>query len=1065
MKHCIVNVLFALFGVSTAIAQIPQQFLSGMKFRSIGPYRGGRSLACTGIIGDRKTYYFGATGGGIWKTIDAGETWLPCSDTTMNASSIGAIAIAQSDASIVFAGTGECDIRGNISFGEGIYKSTDAGVSWKYAGLRESGSIAKISIHPKNPDEIIIASMGHVFGSNPERGIYKSIDGGNSWKKVLSRPGLLADSTGAIDIQRDPFNPKILYASLWQAYRNAYSMSSGGIGSGLFTSLDGGETWKEITKSAGLPVGINGKIRIACSPAQKHRIWAMIENENGGLFRSDDGGNSWKRVSEDRQIRQRPWYFSHIIADPKNPETIYALNVGLYKSTDGGATFQGMNTMHGDHHDMWIDPLDPERFILADDGGAVITNTGGSGYTELDLPTAQFYHVTADNQIPYRIYGCQQDNSSVGIASRSTGWAIGKEDWFTAAGGESGYIAVDPLNSDIIYGGNYGGFLSKLHRKTNQDQDVSVYPENVVGCSAETHQYRFQWTYPIVFSKHDKKKLYVCGNHVFASTTGGNSWDKISPDLTTNDKSKQKASGGIITKDNTGVETYCTIFAFAESPVNPNILWTGSDDGLVYITTDGGSNWKNVTPSILPNAGKPALISIIEAGHYEEGTAYIAATRYKSADDQQPYLLKTTDYGTSWKLITDGIQAPSYTRVIREDPVQKDLLYAGTETGLFVSINGGNSWQSFQQNVPRSPIHDLMIHEREHDLILATHGRSFWILDDIMPLRYIASNHKRLVSSEPFLFAPRNSWRMDGGSFYYPEMQIGQNLPNGVMVSYYIGNKSEKPITLEFHDQFDSLLVKFSSDKTLKGDKVKAETSFYADEKKKQNNAAVSSQIGFNRFTWNMRMPDAKESPVVLWGASNTGPKVVPGTYSVSMKIGDSLIAKKKFMIESAVQVPIPDLQAQYDLHIQINKKVTEIHETIGRLRDIKNSIQSASDRIEKEVSDSIAKKGIISLGKIIKDTLNSIEEELIQTKAKAGQDLLNYPMKLNNKLAALTSTVSSAETAPTAQTYAAVKHIITKVDYQLEKYQGMEKVEIKKFNDLYIGFKLPAIPSIKPSY
>ena len=1065
MKHCIVSVLFALFSLSTASAQIPQQFLSGMKFRSIGPYRGGRSLACTGIIGDRKTYYFGATGGGIWKTIDAGETWLPCSDTTMNASSIGAIAVAQSDASILFAGTGECDIRGNISFGEGIYKSTDAGTSWKYSGLREAGSIAKISIHPKNSDEIIIASMGHVFGSNPERGIYKSIDGGNTWKKVLSRSGLLADSTGAIDIQRDPFNPKILYASLWQAYRNAYSMSSGGAGSGLFTSLDGGETWKEITKSAGLPVGINGKIRIACSPAQKDRLWAMIENENGGLFRSDDAGNTWKRVSEDRQIRQRPWYFSHIIADPKNPETIYALNVGFYKSTDGGRTFQGMNSMHGDHHDMWIDPLDPERFILADDGGAVVTNTGGSGYTELDLPTAQFYHVTADNQIPYRIYGCQQDNSSVGIASRSTGWAIGKEDWFTAAGGESGYIAVDPLNSDIIYGGNYGGFLSKLNRKINQDQDVSVYPENVVGCSAETHQYRFQWTYPIVFSKHDKKKLYVCGNHVFASTTGGNSWDKISPDLTTNDKSKQKASGGIITKDNTGVETYCTIFAFAESPVNPKVLWTGSDDGLVYITTDGGSNWKNVTPSILPNAGKPALISIIEAGHFEEGTAYIAATRYKSADDQQPYLLKTTDYGASWKLITNGIQAPSYTRVIREDPVQKDLLYAGTETGLYISVNGGNSWQTFQQNVPRSPIHDIMIHEREHDLILATHGRSFWLLDDIMPLRYLASHYKSLSSSDPLLFIPRNSWRMDGGSFYYPEMQIGQNLPNGVMVSYYIGNKTDKPITLEFYDQYDSLLVKFSSDKTLKGDRVKTETSFYADEKKKQNNAAVSSQIGFNRFTWNMRMPDAKESPVVLWGASNTGPKVVPGTYYVSMKIGDSLISKKKFIIESAVQVPIPDLQAQYDLHMQINKKVTEIHETIERLRDIKNSIQSASDRIEKEVVDSTAKKGIISLGKTINDTLSSIEEELIQTKAKAGQDLLNYPMKLNNKLAALTSTVSSAETAPTAQTYAAVKHIISKVDYQLEKYQGMEKVEIKKFNDLYIGFKLPAIPPIKPSH
>lgn len=1056
----IVSIAFVVIALAQLVnAQVSPVYYDGMRYRCVGPFRGGRSLACTGVPGDRKTYYFGATGGGMWRTTDAGDSWVCISDTSFVASSVGAIAVAKSDVNVIYAGTGECDIRGNISFGDGLHKTTDGGRTWNSAGLKETFAIGKISVHPDRADEVVVAAMGRVFGTNNERGIYKTTDGGATWKKILGRSGTLGDSTGAIDVQRDPNNPRILYAALWQAYRNAFSMSSGGNGSGLFKSTDGGDTWTEISKHAGLPVGMLGKIRIACSPAQRDKVWAMIENENGGLFVSNDAGKTWSRTSEEKNIRQRPWYFSHIVADPKNADVIYALNVGFHKSTDGGRTFSGMGTMHGDHHDMWIDPNDPDRFILADDGGATVTNTGGDSWSELDIPTAQFYHVTTDNHIPYRVYGCQQDNSSVGITSRSLGFSIDKSDWFVAAGGESGYIAVDPKDDDIIYGGNYGGFLSKLNRKTGQDQDVSVYPENVVGSGAETHPYRFQWTYPIVFSKHNPDVLYTCGNHVFRTSNAGQSWDEISPDLTTNDKSKQKPSGGMISKDNTGVETYCTIFAFAESPLNKNVLWAGSDDGLIHVTTDGGKAWQNVTPKILPTDGdKPALISIIEASHFAEGTAYVAATRYKSADDQKPYLLKTTDYGKTWKMITNGINAPSYTRVIREDNRQQGLLFAGTETGMYISFDDGAEWQSFQLNLPRSPIHDLVIHERESDLIVATHGRSFWILDDITPLRQLAKNYASIKNNTTTLFTPRAAYRIDGGSFSSPTMQTGENAPNGVLVNYVFTKRPTKPVTLEFRDAKDSLIIEYSSNKDAKGDPIKPNTKFYPDTERKRSRGTVPADSGFNRFVWNTRYPNATESPVVMWGASTTGPKAVPGVYTVKMKLGDSVIAKEQFNIIPSVAVLQKDLDEQFELHQQINKKVTETHDAVNNMRDIKSQIGTVLGKITDNVKDTLATKEIRALAKAIEDTLTNIEEELVQTKAKAGQDLLNFPMKLNNKLAALASTVASADTKPTQQTYKAVQTITARIDKQLMRWRTIETDSVTKFNTLVGTFTIPAV-------
>lgn len=1042
-------VFFALFCLGVVLSQnfllaqrksktVPEQsevnpkLFSALKWRNIGPFRGGRSLATTGVASDPNVYYFGATGGGIWKTTDGGDSWFNVSDGFLNTSSVGAIAVSQSDPNVIYAGMGECDIRGNISYGDGMYKSDDAGKSWKHIGLKETFAIGKIAIHPQNPDLVYCAAMGRVFGSNSERGIFRSKDGGNKWEKILFKN----DSTGAIDIQIDPHNSRILYAALYQAHRNAYEMESGGAGSGLWKSTDGGDSWKELTQNSGMPKGLIGKIRIAPSPAKRDRIWAMVENENGGVFRSDDAGKTWSRINEDRNLRQRAWYFSHIVADPKSENVVYVLNVGFHKSMDGGRTFQGMGSMHGDHHDLWIAPDNPIRFILADDGGASVTNNGGKNWTELDLPTAQFYHVTLDYGFPYRIYGDQQDNSSVGILSRTIGWSIDKNDWFPAAGGESGYLAVDPLNNDIIYGGNYGGYMTKLNRKTEQEQEVSVYPDNPVGSGAENHKYRFQWTYPIVFSPNNPKILYACGNCAFRSSDGGMSWEKISPDLTTNDKSKQKPSGGMITKDNTGVETYCTIFTFAESPAEAGVLWSGSDDGLVQVSRDNGKSWQNVTPKELPEW---SLISIIEPSHFSGGTAYFAANRYKSADDQHPYLFKTTDYGKTWKKIVNQIPENCYIRVIREDLWKKGLLYCGTETGLFISFDDGANWQSFQLNLPQTPIHDLSIHPKEKDLVAATHGRSFWILDNLTPLHEIMDSKEKIEKSEAFLYAPRHAYRVEGGSWHAPQMQTGENAPNGILVDFYLKEPPAKELKLEFFDSKDSLIIAFSSKKDKKGEPLKESGEFFPNPEHKHGDA-VPSDSGMNRFVWNMRYPDATDAPGVMWGGTTIGPKAVPGNYTVRLKVGDSLVLSQKFEIKKDPRISTTeqDFTAQLDLLLKINKKLTETHDAIGKIRDIRGQINGALGKI----LDTAKAKPIKELAKTINDTLTSVEEELVQTKAKSGQDLLNFPMKLNNKLAALTPTVSSSDSRPTKQAYDAYEDIAGRIYVQLSRMkQVMEKV------------------------
>ncbi|MBL7994633.1 glycosyl hydrolase [bacterium] len=1015
-----------------------------MQWRNIGPFRGGRSIAVAGHADQPYTYYFGATGGGVWKTEDGGITWNNVSDGFLKSSSVGAIEVAPSDPNVIYAGTGESCIRGNISPGDGIYKSQDAGRTWSHVGLQETQFIGKIAVHPKKADVVYVAAMGQVFGQNKERGIYRSQDGGVTWKNVLFKN----DKTGAVDIQIDPNNPRVLYAALWEAYRNPWSMSSGGPGSGLYKSTDGGDTWTELTRNPGMPKGIVGKIGVAVSPAQADRVWAVVESEHGGVFRSDDGGATWMRTNEERNLRQRAWYYSHIYADPKNAESVYVLNVQFFKSMDGGKTFKSMPSQHGDHHDLWINPYDPNNLIIADDGGAVISYSGGKSWTDQDIATAQFYHVAVDNQFPYHVYGAQQDNSTIDIVSRTNSWGIDFTDWHPVAGGESGYIAVHPDKPHITFGGSYGGYLTKYNHLTKQEQNISVWPDSPIGSETLGLKYRFQWTYPIIVSVHDPHTIYVTAQNVLRSNNEGVSWDVISPDLTRNDTNKQKPSGGPITKDNTSVEFYNTIFTLAESPKEKGLIWTGSDDGLVHIRRDEKSDWKNITPKDLPEW---TLVSMIEASPFDAGTAYLAATRYK-LNDFQPYLFKTDDFGKTWKKITNGIPSGAYTRVIREDPNRKGLLYAGTETGIYVSFNAGESWQPLQLNLPVTPIHDIAVQARDMDLVVATHGRSFWILDDLTPLYQISDE---IAKSEKHLYKPRTAYRTEGFQYVRPGLALGQNPPNGVLVNYYFREKPKDEVTLDFMDGTGMIIISYSSIKDKKGKAIKPSEEFY-EKPKETRMGMVPADTGMNRFVWDMRYPDAEEVPgSIFWDGSIAGPKMLPGIYRVRLTCGvftqtESFEIKKDPRVDASEE----DLRLQLDLLMKINSKLTETHKSINSIREIQKQINEFSGRIK----DTSVAKQIKEFAKPLLDSLTFVENELIQTKIKSGQDVLNYPMKLNNKLASLASAVASADTKPTKQSDEVFDFLSAQIDKKLSIWMRLKEIELPKFNNSVKGLNIPAV-------
>jgi photosystem II stability/assembly factor-like uncharacterized protein len=1014
---------------ASAQAAYDTTLYSALSWRMIGPYRGGRSVAAAGVVSDPMVYYFGGTGGGVWKTVDAGMTWQPISDETDMAGSIGAIAVAPSDANVVYVGTGEACPRGNVSPGNGVYRSTDAGKTWTHIGLPEAGQVGAVVVHPRDEDLVYVAALGHIFGPNEERGVYRSRDGGATWELILQRD----ENTGAIDLIMDPTNPRILYAALWQVRRLPHAMESGGPGSGIFKSTDGGDTWTEITRNEGLPEGTIGKVGIAVSPANPDRVWAIVEADEGGVFRSDDAGETWRRVNSDRKLRQRAWYYTHIYADPANEETVYVLNVGFYKSGDGGKTFDTrISVPHGDNHDLWIAPDDPNRMINANDGGANVSFNGGEGWTRQDnQPTAQMYHVTTTMDFPYKVCGAQQDNSTMCIASRTSGFGITQQDWHRVAGGESGYIAVRPDNTSISYGGSYGGYLTRLDRSTGQNRSVAVWPDNPMGWGADSLRYRFQWTFPIVLSPFDPDVMYVTSQHVHRTSDEGQTWETISPDLTRNDKDRQGPSGGPITKDNTSVEYYGTVFALVPSAHDPNVIWAGSDDGLVHVTRDGGQTWDDVTPRArdLPDW---ALISIIEESLHSPGTAYLAATRYKQ-DDFSPYIFKTTDYGQSWRKIVEGVPEGHFIRVVREDPERAGLLYAAGEFGVYVSFDAGAHWQSLQLDLPLTPIHDMVV--KNNDLVVATHGRSFYILDDLTPLHELSD---QVASSAYHLFTPRDAYRMRGfGGRAFPG--VGANPQNGVWVHFYLSEEpaEDHEVVLEFLDAGGELIKRYSTKSKERGEELEVEA-------------------GANRFVWNTRYADATGfDGMIMWAGSTGGPRAVPGEYQVRLTVGDwSDMRAFSLLPDPRVEVSQADLEEQFDFLIRIRDRVSEANRAVERIRDIKKQLEGVAERAEGH-SDADT---ISAVSKELRERLSGIEAEIYQVKNRSNQDPLNYPIRLNNKIAALTGVVSSADAKPTAQSYAVYEELSAQLQVQLDQLETIVEDEIPAFNDFVRERDIPAV-------
>jgi len=1043
---------------------------AALEWRCIGPHRGGRCVAVAGDPHEQMTFYFGACAGGVWKTTDGGTYWENISDGFFKTAAVGAIAVAESDPNVLYVGTGETAIRGNVSHGDGVYKSTDAGKTWANIGLADTRHIAKIRVHPTNADVVYVAALGHAFGPNKERGVFRSKDGGATWQQVLFRD----EETGAIDLAMDPHNPRVLYASFWNGRRDFWSLTSGGPTCGLWKSTDGGETWAEITRNPGLPKGTVGKIGVAVSPAQEGRVWAIVEAEDGAVFRSDDGGATWQRQSEQGELRWRAWYYSHIFAHPTQPNTVYVLNGAAWKSTDGGATFVKYPTPHGDNHDLWIDPTNPRRMIQGDDGGAYVTfNDMAAWSTIFNQPTAQFYHVITDNQVPYRIYGSQQDNTAMSLPSFSPVGAITQQEWYQPGGGESGYIAVDPRNPDVVYGGAIGsgagnGRLTRHDRRTGQERNVTVWPDaDGMGNGAKDLKYRFQWTFPLFFSPHDPDTLYATSNVVHRSTDEGQSWEVVSPDLTRNDATKHEPSGGPITKDNTGAEVYGTIFAFVESPHEQGVFWAGSDDGLVHISRDGGKTWENITPKDLPEW---ALISVIEPSPHDPATAYVAAMRYK-LDDYAPYLFKTDDYGKSWKKITKGLGDTDFTRVVREDPARRGLLYAGTETGVFVSFDDGGQWHPAPGTLPVVPIHDLIV--QGSDLIAATHGRSFWILDDVTPLRQYTND---LRDAATHLFTPREfvrlrshkgygsdpgpamSYRMAGttvvtfkqkkkpdGETEEVLVNAGENPPDGVIVRYFLKEKPTAPITLTFLD------ARGNEIRTITSKKEEASKPAEGEKKKDEEKGPFApAEVGLNRFVWDTRYAEAKKVP----GDTSTeeavaGPVVVPGDYQVRLTVGDQTqTATFRVAKDPRVDVSQKDLEAQRDFLLQLRDKLTETHEAILMLRDLRAQAEGWEKRLtgKKEANSVLSPQSavLVEAAKALQAKAKAIEAALIEEKADSP---LQPPVRLNAKLATLAGFADSADVAPTRQAQEVYTSIAARVDRQLRQLDDLMEADLGAFN------------------
>jgi photosystem II stability/assembly factor-like uncharacterized protein len=1050
-----------LFFASVLHAQAPDASqLKALQWREVGPYRGGRADAVEGIASQPNVYYFGSCGGGVWKSIDGGTSWQSVSDGFFGGS-IGAVAVAPSDPNIVYAGTGEVTVRGNVSGGDGVWKSTDAGKSWTHVGLEDSRQIGRIRVHPTNPDLVYVAALGHTFGPNETRGVYRSTNGGKTWDRIL----FVNRDAGSPDLVLDPTNPRILYATTWRMRRMPWGFESGGDGSAIWKSTDGGDNWKEISRNKGMPKGTLGISGITVSPSNPNNVYAIVEANDGGVFRSKDGGDTWEKTNESRDLRQRAWYYSRIYADPKDEDSVYVVNVRFHKSKDGGKTFSAIQTPHGDNHDLWIAPNDPRRMIEANDGGATVTTDGGASWTTLEnQPTAQFYRVSTDTDFPYHILGPQQDNTAVRIRHRSNGSGIGARHWEPTAGGESGYIVADPTNPDVVYGGSYGGLIEMVNHRTNESRNVNPWPDNPMGWGAAEIKHRFQWNFPIFFSPHDPKKIYAASQYLLQSTDGGSSWKTISPDLTRNDKTKQQSSGGPITKDNTSVEYYATVFYAAESPLEKGVLWAGSDDGLINVSRDGGATWSNVTPpkTIMPEW---IMINEIDASPFEKGGAYVAATMYKS-DDQHPYLYKTNDYGKTWTKIVDGIPSDRFTRVVRSDPKKRGLLFAGTEWGIYVSFDDGAHWQSLQLKLPIVSITDLQV--RDDSLIAATQGRGFWMLDDIEPLRQIAD----LAGKPVHLFKPPPTWRMEGGGGRRAPRFEGTNPPNGAIVDYLL--RDQKPgtkVSLAFLDPAGKVMREYKGEVQKEAPKprevkatdtgVKSEgaaeekpASDTADDKKKDDDDKLTDVVnGHNRFNWDLRYAPAKKfEGLIMWSGRGDGPSALPGTYTARLTVGDQVVSVPfEVKQEPRTTASAADLKSQFDFVLGVRDKLTEIHENITRIRDVRKSLAD----VKKRVGDN---KTVVDAAKELDKKMTAVEEALYQTKNKSSQDPLNYPIRLNDKLAGVGDAAASGYFPPAAQQIAVRDELVKQIDEQLAKLKVIFDSDLPAFNKLVRDANVPAV-------
>ena len=1002
----------------------PEALWGSLEWRNVGPPRGGRSIAVAGSAARPFEYYMGTTGGGLWKTTDGGQNWSPVTDGQINSASIGAVQVCESDADIVYMGTGETQLRGNIQQGDGAYRSTDGGETWEHVGLRETQNIARIRIHPENCDIAWAAAFGKHSANNPERGVFKTTDGGQTWRKVLYR----SDKAGAADISVDVTNPDVVYASIWEAWRRSWGMSSGGEYSGLWKSTDGGESWSEITANIGLSEGPVGKIGVAVSPANPDRVWALIEHEpDGGVWRSDDAGDTWERVNDERKLRQRAFYYTRVYADPSDEEVMYALNTGLYRSRDGGRTFpRGIQVPHGDNHDLWIAPDDSDRMVNGNDGGANVTFNGGRSWTDQDYPTAQFYRVITTGHIPYHICGGQQDNSTACIPVR--GWnqmaarGPGNRTWYYSAGGcESGYVAPSPVNLNVFYAGCYGGSLSRFDMGTGATRAVHVWPENPMGQSSEDLVERVQWTFPIVFSHHDPQVLYTGTQKVWKTTTEGQSWEQISDDLTRANAMTMGPSGGPITKDQTGVETFATVFAIAPSYHDPEVIWAGSDDGLVHITRDGGLNWTNATP---PDASDFVRINTIEASPNTPGKAYISAVRYLVDDDRSPYIWKTEDYGQSWTKIVGGIPEDDFIRATREDPGRPGLLYAASERTVYVSFDDGGRWQTLSLNLPVVQVSDLVV--EENDLVIATHGRSFWVLEDIGPLRQMS---EEVAAASAWLFDPVDPIR---------------GIDRGARFQYHLAEDAER-VTFEILDADGEVVRSYESVAGEEGEEE--DESPFARFFGGGGGGRPAVTKGAHAFRWDLRYPAWTDfEGRIMWAARPMGPMGLPGAYTVRMTVDDGAPLSRDFEVRinpNLEGVTEADLRERFALAIRIRDRVTEANEAVIRVRNVKGQVD---DRLEETDNDEIEAQAVV-----VKDNLGAVEAEIYQVKNQSNQDPLNYPIKINNKLAALLGLVEGSESRPTDQSYMVFRRLADLLDQQMKQMGIVILRDVGRLDELLV--------------